>query len=109
MSGLGIVVGLLLGGALADSLGWRWVFFINVSIGLVVLLGTRSLIGARPHGGQLGATGAALGTGMVALAYAVTRFGEDGLTDPLASRRCWRRFWRPRLAAATRWCRSDCC
>lgn len=85
MSGLGIVVGLLLGGVLTDTLGWRWVFFINVPIGLLVLLGSRSLVTAQRSHGQLGATGAALGTGgMVALVYAITRLGEDGFTDPVA-------------------------
>jgi EmrB/QacA subfamily drug resistance transporter len=85
MSGLGIVVGLLLGGVLTGTLGWRWVFFINVPIGLLVLLGSRTLVGAEPHTGRLGTFGTALGTvGMVALVYAITRFGEDGFTDPLA-------------------------
>ncbi|HSF97495.1 MAG TPA: MFS transporter [Ornithinibacter sp.] len=84
MSGLGIVVGLLLGGVLTDTAGWRWVFFINVPIGLLVLLGSRTLVGATPHRGQLGTLGAALGTGgMFALVYAVTRFGEAGFRDPI--------------------------
>jgi EmrB/QacA subfamily drug resistance transporter len=84
MSGLGIVVGLLLGGVLADTLGWRWVFFINIPIGLLVLVGSRTLLAAVPHRGQLGALGGVLGTGgMFALVYAVTRFGEDGFTDPV--------------------------
>src|SRR5918994_2576194 len=85
MSGLGIVVGLLLGGLLTGTLGWRWVFFINIPIGLLVLLGSRSLVATAPHPGRLGVAGAALGTGgMVALVYAITRFGEDGLSDPVA-------------------------
>jgi EmrB/QacA subfamily drug resistance transporter len=85
MSGLGIVVGLLLGGMLTDTLGWRWVFFINVPIGLLVLLGSRTLLAAAPHRGQLGVVGATLGTGgMVALVYVITRFGEHGFTDPAA-------------------------
>lgn len=85
MSGLGIVVGLLAGGVLTDTLGWRWVFFINIPIGLLVLAGTRTLAVAETRRGQLDATGAALGTGgMVSLVYAITRFGEDGFTDPLA-------------------------
>jgi EmrB/QacA subfamily drug resistance transporter len=83
MSGLGIVLGLLLGGVLTDTAGWRWVFFINVPIGLAVLAGSRSLVAAAPHRGSLGALGAVLGTGgMVALVYAITRFGEDGFADP---------------------------
>lgn len=85
MSGLGIVIGLLLGGLLTGTLGWRWVFFINVPIGLLVLLGSRTLVSADSHGGRLGATGALLGTGgMVALVYAITRLGEEGLGDPTA-------------------------
>lgn len=85
MSGIGIVIGLLLGGVLTDLLDWRWVFFINVPIGLLVLLGTRTLVAAEPHTGRLGILGAVLGTaGMVALVYGVTRFGEHGFADPIA-------------------------
>ncbi|SJZ93296.1 Arabinose efflux permease [Marinactinospora thermotolerans DSM 45154] len=85
MSGLGIVVGLLLGGVLTDVLDWRWVFFINVPIGLLVLWGSRTLVTADRGRGRLDTLGATLGTGgMVALVYAITRFGEDGLTDPAA-------------------------
>lgn len=85
MSGVGIVIGLLLGGVLTGTLGWRWVFFINVPIGLLVLLGSRSLVGAGRQHGRLGVPGAVLGTGgMVALVYAITRFGEHGFTDSVA-------------------------
>ncbi|WP_309066563.1 MFS transporter [Microbacterium sp.] len=82
MSGIGIVVGVLLGGVLTDLLGWRWVFFINIPIGVLVLLGSRTLVAANPHAGRVGALGAVLGTGgMVAVVYAITRFAEAGLTD----------------------------
>lgn len=85
MSGIGIVIGLVLGGVLTDLLDWRWVFFINVPIGLLVLTGSRTLVAATPHTGRLGTLGAVLGTGgMVSLVYAITRFGEDGFTDPIA-------------------------
>ena len=85
MSGLGIVIGLLLGGVLTDLLDWRWVFFINVPIGLLVLVGTRTLVAAERHTGRLGTLGAILGTaGMVSLVYAITRFGEAGFADPVA-------------------------
>src|SRR5438128_7790873 len=36
MEGLGAAAGLLLGGVLVNSLGWRWVFFVNVPVALVV-------------------------------------------------------------------------
>ncbi|CAL9615272.1 putative MFS-type transporter EfpA [Streptomyces sp. enrichment culture] len=85
MSALGIVVGLLLGGVLTDLLNWRWVFFINIPFGLLVLVGSRTLVAAGRHPGRVGTVGAVLGTGgMVALVYAITRFGEDGFTDPVA-------------------------
>lgn len=85
MSGFGVILGLHLGGVLAGTLGWRWVFFINVPIGLLALAGTRTLVGGDRHPGRLGGVGAALGTGgMVALVYAITRFGEDGFADPIA-------------------------
>jgi predicted MFS family arabinose efflux permease len=85
MSGIGIVIGLVLGGVLTDLLDWRWVFFINVPIGLLVLAGSRTLVAAERHTGRLGTLGAAVGTGgMVALVYAITRFGEEGFADPIA-------------------------
>ncbi|MGA9872127.1 MAG: MFS transporter [Rhodococcus sp. (in: high G+C Gram-positive bacteria)] len=36
----GIVIGLVLGGILTDLLTWRAVFFINIRIGLLVLVGS---------------------------------------------------------------------
>src|SRR6195256_3508497 len=37
IAGAGGAVGLLLGGAIVQLLSWRWVFFVNVPIGVVVL------------------------------------------------------------------------
>lgn len=84
MSGLGIVAGLLLGGVLTGTLGWRWVFFINIPVGLLVLAGTRTLVDAARHSGRLDLPGALTSTvGMAALVYAITRGGESGWADPL--------------------------
>jgi EmrB/QacA subfamily drug resistance transporter len=84
MSALGIVAGVLLGGALTGLLDWRWVFFINVPIGLAVLAGTRVLAEGIRGRGRLDTPGAVTGTGaMVALVYGITRAGEHGWTDPL--------------------------
>jgi EmrB/QacA subfamily drug resistance transporter len=38
IAGAGGAVGLLLGGVLVQALSWRWVFFVNVPIGAVVLV-----------------------------------------------------------------------
>jgi EmrB/QacA subfamily drug resistance transporter len=83
MSGLGVTVGLLLGGVLTGTLGWRWVFFINIPIGLALLAGTRILVDAPPHTGRLDVPGALTGTGgIAALVFAIIHGGEQGWTDP---------------------------
>jgi EmrB/QacA subfamily drug resistance transporter len=82
MSAVGIVAGVLLGGALTGLLDWRWVFFINIPIGLAVLAGTAVLAEGDRSRGRLDTPGAVTGTGaMVALVYAITRAGEHGWTD----------------------------
>ncbi|MFF2847798.1 MFS transporter [Streptomyces sp. NPDC058001] len=82
MGGLGATVGLLLGGVLTDVLDWRWVFFVNIPIGLAVLAGTRTLVEAERHPGRLDIPGAITGTGgLIALVYGITRGGEHGWTD----------------------------
>lgn len=84
MSGLGIVAGLVLGGVLTDMWGWRWVFFINVPIGVLVLFGSRSLVEAELHKGRLDFAGALTSIiGMAALVYGITRGGEHGWADSL--------------------------
>ena len=35
--GLAVAAGPLVGGVLTDSLGWRWIFFVNVPIGVIAL------------------------------------------------------------------------
>ncbi len=39
VSGAGAALGLLLGGVLTNYLSWRWVLFVNVPIGLVLIVG----------------------------------------------------------------------
>ncbi|WP_106401654.1 MFS transporter [Actinocorallia populi] len=84
MGGLGSVVGLLLGGALTEYLGWRWIMFINVPFVLLALAGTLVLVpGTRRRGGVdlPGAVTATLALG--SLVYAINRAGSDGLGDGL--------------------------
>lgn len=79
MSAVGITVGVLLGGVLTGMLSWRWVFLINVPIGLAVLLGTRSLAeGARGHG-KLATVDAVSASGaLFALSFGITHGSEQG-------------------------------
>ena len=44
MGGAGGAAGVLLGGILTDLLGWRWILFINVPIGLIAALCAQRLI-----------------------------------------------------------------
>jgi EmrB/QacA subfamily drug resistance transporter len=50
MSTVGFAVGMMLGGLLTDTVGWEWVMFINVPIGLVVIGLAPVLL---PSGGDL--------------------------------------------------------
>ncbi|MGW6454973.1 MFS transporter [Streptomyces sp. NPDC055078] len=84
MAGLGSTVGLLLGGVLTDYLDWRWVFFVNIPIGIAILLGTKLLAEGERDRGRLDVPGAVTGTGgLLALVYGITRGGEHGWTDTL--------------------------
>lgn len=38
VAGLGLVVGPLLGGLLTDSASWRWIFYVNLPLGVAVLV-----------------------------------------------------------------------
>lgn len=44
VTGAGFAFGLVLGGLLTSTVGWRWVFFINVPIGLCVIVGALLLL-----------------------------------------------------------------
>jgi MFS family permease len=44
MGGAGGAAGVLLGGVLTDLLGWRWILFINVPIGLIAAMFAQRLI-----------------------------------------------------------------
>jgi EmrB/QacA subfamily drug resistance transporter len=79
----GAAAGLLLGGALTTWLGWRSIFFVNVPVGLVVvLLGARLVPGdeagvGRPGRLDLGGTALLVG-GLVSLVYAVEGAATSG-------------------------------
>ena len=71
MSGAGGAIGVLLGGVLTDALSWRWVLFVNVPIGVfVVLVAPRVLGETETRPGRLDLPGALSATaGMTLLVY----------------------------------------
>ncbi|GEO04445.1 MFS transporter [Adhaeribacter aerolatus] len=84
MSAVGMTIGVLLGGVLTGFLSWHWVFFINVPIGLAVLLGTKTLVEGHRNPGKLNSLDAVSGAaGILALVYGITRGGEHGWNDTI--------------------------
>ncbi|MBE2315745.1 MFS transporter [Solirubrobacter sp. CPCC 204708] len=76
--------GVLLGGVITDLLGWRWVFLVNVPIGLTVLALAARLIprGTEPRSGSLDLAGAVLVTsGLLVLLYSVLDTRDHGWTS----------------------------
>lgn len=84
MSGLGSIIGLLLGGLLTEFLNWRWVLFVNIPICLAVLAGTGVLVEGSRVRGRLDLPGALTGSlGLLVLVYAIVRGGDAGWSDPV--------------------------
>lgn len=78
-----IVVGPVVGGLISDHLGWQWVFWINVPLGvaaLVLALVAIPALSRRPARGPFDLVGAITFTvGLVALVLAVTGSVDAGL------------------------------
>ncbi|KAA1250081.1 MFS transporter [Mycobacterium simiae] len=70
-AGVASLVGPLVGGALVDRLGWEWIFFVNVPIGIVGLVLAAWLVPVlQVHSRRLDLIGVALsGVGMVLLVF----------------------------------------
>jgi EmrB/QacA subfamily drug resistance transporter len=83
----GGALGTFLGGALTQTLGWHWIFLINLPIGIVAwLAGVRILAPEKGAGLGKGADypGAALVTGALMLTvYVIVGSGDRGLTGTL--------------------------
>src|SRR4051812_9635 len=80
VAGGGGSVGLVLGGLLTDWLSWRWGLFINVPVGLaVILLAPRFLPETPKRSGHFDLLGAVTSTlGMTSLVYGFVRAASDG-------------------------------
>ena len=79
-------VGPVLGGFLVDTFSWRWVFFINLPIAVVVIaiLVARVPESRNPEHGALDWTGAGLATlGLGALVFGLVESSNLGLEHPL--------------------------
>lgn len=83
VSGLGIAVGPIVGGAIVEGAAWQWIFWLNVPIGVlaVPLLMTR-LSFVEPIARRLDLPGVALASGgLLGIVYGVVRTNSAGWTD----------------------------
>jgi len=83
VSSSGLSIGLLLGGAVTDLGSWRWTMFINVPIGLAVLVLTRRYVDETPRRpGRFDFVGAITATGAaVSLVWSLIGAPEHGWTS----------------------------
>ncbi|HEX4697739.1 MAG TPA: MFS transporter [Actinomycetes bacterium] len=79
----GGALGLIMGGMLTEWASWRWVMFVNVPIGLAVILVGRAVLPETPRNrGTFDLPGAVFSTlGMGALVYGFVRAAASGWGD----------------------------
>ncbi len=84
VAGLGTSIGLVIGGILTDWISWRVGFFINLPIGIaMILLAPRYFAETERHSGEFDLIGALCSTlGMTALVYGIVRSATAGWSDP---------------------------
>ncbi|MFE7245640.1 MFS transporter [Streptomyces sp. NPDC057580] len=86
VAGLGAAFGLVVGGLVADLISWRAGFFLNVPIGIVMMvLAVRFLPDAARRRGRFDVAGALLATlGSTALVLGIVNAADFSWTAPLA-------------------------
>ena len=85
IGGAGAAVGVLLGGVFTAGPGWRWVFFINVPIGVLVAIAVPLVVGSGRAGqraGRIDLPGALVATlALGSLIYGLVRAGDTGWAE----------------------------
>src|SRR6266567_9203613 len=78
---LGPILGNVIGGAIVDQVSWRWIFYINVPVGVAAIVAAQRLLPeAKPQLGQrLDLRGLTLlSPGIALFLYAMTEAGNQG-------------------------------
>ncbi len=83
ISGLGVALGPLIGGAVVDGISWQWIFWINVPIGVALVpFALRRLNESHGPARSLDLRGVALASGgLLGLVYGIVRGSELGWTS----------------------------
>jgi EmrB/QacA subfamily drug resistance transporter len=84
ISGLGVALGPVVGGAVVEGVAWQWIFWLNVPIGLALIpLASRLLTESRGPDRELDLGGLALaGAGLFGLTFGIIRGEPLGWTSP---------------------------
>jgi EmrB/QacA subfamily drug resistance transporter len=82
ISSAGAAAGVVLGGVLTSGLGWEWVFFINLPVGVIAGIGVLRIVPSAPPaavGQRLDVLGAVTAVaGLVVLLYGIEGANEHG-------------------------------
>ncbi len=84
---VGAVSGLVLGGVITSTIGWRWIFFVNVPIGIIATLRARADLrelvkpSEPPHIDYLG--NIVFGVGLTLILLGVTLGALDNVSAPV--------------------------
>lgn len=83
VSGLGVAMGPLVGGAVVEGISWQWIFWLNVPVGLALLpLARRHLAESHGPNARLDLPGLALGgVGLLGLTFGIVRAETLGWTS----------------------------
>ncbi|MEV5837815.1 MFS transporter [Nocardia sp. NPDC052112] len=83
ISGLGVALGPLIGGAVVEGLSWQWIFWINVPIGVLVLpFAARVLTESHGRAKRLDPLGLVLSAGgVLSVVWGVIHGADDGWTS----------------------------
>jgi EmrB/QacA subfamily drug resistance transporter len=83
ISGLGVAVGPVVGGAVTDGLHWTWIFWLNVPVGLVALPFVAAVLKESRGGfGRLDPLGLVLSSaGVLALVWGIVHGEDHGWTS----------------------------
>ncbi|WP_280384728.1 MFS transporter [Nocardia wallacei] len=83
ITGLGVAVGPVVGGAVVDGLSWQWIFWLNVPIGVVVLPFVARVLGESFGGSRkFDPLGLVLASGgVLAVVWGVIHGADDGWTS----------------------------
>lgn len=92
ISGLGLIAGPVLGGLLVHGDSWRWIFFVNVPLGIVALMLAVLFVPESRESGRATPVDwpglLLLSFGLLCLLFGFTRAGDDGWANGLVIGSC---------------------